>query len=282
MEQNIDENEAQTVGELLRNARLKKGMTLSDVSADLCIRKSYLNAIENMDFANMPPMPFGIGFVRSYADYIGLNGDRIVSSYRQALLPVQENKANNEENEVTNPHSKHLLIALIGFILLFCAWYYQIPDLLKSPKEEIEVENTMSEPLIVADNDELVTEISPEIIEQTEEQMVASEESEDNVSNSNEQYVTESENKLQEIKLVLNNNSWIELKHGNKIILSGVYKKGFTYNISQEKGLTISVGRPNSVKFFLGDNAINVVSSSKRKNVSLDSFFNTNKTEMER
>ena len=98
MEQNIDENEAQTVGELLRNARLKKGMTLSDVSADLCIRKSYLNAIENMDFANMPPMPFGIGFVRSYADYIGLNGDRIVSSYRQALLPVQENKANNEEN----------------------------------------------------------------------------------------------------------------------------------------------------------------------------------------
>ena len=44
----LETDEAQNVGELLRNTRLKKGKTLGDVSKDLCIRKFYLEAIERI------------------------------------------------------------------------------------------------------------------------------------------------------------------------------------------------------------------------------------------
>ena len=91
MLENIEE--AQNVGELLRNTRLKKGKTLGDVSKDLCIRKFYLEAIENMDSKNLPQMPYGLGFVRSYAEYLGLNSARIVQAYRQVAYAEPDRKS---------------------------------------------------------------------------------------------------------------------------------------------------------------------------------------------
>ena len=47
-EENEETAEVQSVGELLHNARVKQGKTIAEVADDLCIRKFYLNAIENI------------------------------------------------------------------------------------------------------------------------------------------------------------------------------------------------------------------------------------------
>ena len=50
--ENIDapaNEEIQNVGELLRNARLKSGKTISDAATELCIRRTYLEAIERVE-----------------------------------------------------------------------------------------------------------------------------------------------------------------------------------------------------------------------------------------
>ena len=61
------QEEVQTVGEMLRNARLKRGITVAEVAEELCIRKAYITAIEDMDYDNIPPVPYGVGFIRNYA-----------------------------------------------------------------------------------------------------------------------------------------------------------------------------------------------------------------------
>ena len=101
MPNNINDDEkAQTVGEILRNARTKQGKDLRSVADALCIRTTYLEAIENMDLKNIPEPPYGIGFIRSYAEYLGLNGERIISSYKQTVHGITaQNNPNPEQKK---------------------------------------------------------------------------------------------------------------------------------------------------------------------------------------
>ena len=117
------ENEAQTVGEIIRNARLKQGRTINDAAEELCIRKAYVEAIETMDLSKMPQMPYALGFVRSYADYLGLNSNRIVFLYRKAIMgDTAEEDENIQNEEPSVPNLKHLLFAFIGLIIVFAIW----------------------------------------------------------------------------------------------------------------------------------------------------------------
>ena len=56
------------VGHLLKEMRLQKGQKLPDIAKKLCIRKFYLEAIEESRYEDLPPFPYGVGFIRSYAD----------------------------------------------------------------------------------------------------------------------------------------------------------------------------------------------------------------------
>lgn len=275
--ENLD-TDASTVGELLRNARLKKGLTISDVSAELCIRKIYINAIENMDLSNLPPAPYGLGFVRSYASYLGLNSDRIVSSYKQSTYARDdEDNDTTKTQEATRPHIKHLLIALLGFIALFLGWQY-FPQNKESAFTEDSSE-PMTEPIIVDESGSPVnTDELQEIYSAPEEEPTENKAEENSTQDIQE---TSSETDIAKpdvkpIEMVLSGPSWLEIKHGEEVLLSGVYNKGFKYIIQPQEGIVISVGRQHSVSFSQDGKEIKVISSMRKTNVSLDDFFKQN------
>ncbi len=70
------------VGEVLRRARVHYGQSLKDVEKNLRIRSSQIEAIENGRHDALPGRVYAIGFVRSYAEYLGLDGDRIVHLFK--------------------------------------------------------------------------------------------------------------------------------------------------------------------------------------------------------
>lgn len=74
-----------SVGGLLREARESLGLELSDVARNLRIRFPYLQGIENDDYARLPGKTYVLGFLRSYAEFLGLDGDDVVSRYRRQL-----------------------------------------------------------------------------------------------------------------------------------------------------------------------------------------------------
>jgi cytoskeletal protein RodZ len=71
-----------TLGETLRQARLDKGVSLADAARDTRIRRSYLEALEGEDPAALPPPVYARGFLRTYADYLGLNAQSMVDLYQ--------------------------------------------------------------------------------------------------------------------------------------------------------------------------------------------------------
>jgi len=71
-----------TLGETLRQARLDKGVSLADAARETRIRRGYLEALEAEDVAALPPMVYTRGFLRSYAEYLGLSPEAMVDLYQ--------------------------------------------------------------------------------------------------------------------------------------------------------------------------------------------------------
>ncbi len=71
------------VGAFLRASRLRRGEELADVAAQLRIRLVYLEAIEDGRFDALPGNTYAVGFIRTYAEYLGLDGQLVVDKLVQ-------------------------------------------------------------------------------------------------------------------------------------------------------------------------------------------------------
>jgi cytoskeleton protein RodZ len=70
------------IGETLREARMRAKIDVSEVEATTKIRAKYLRALENEDWDLLPGPTFVRSFLRTYADYLGLDSKLLVEEYR--------------------------------------------------------------------------------------------------------------------------------------------------------------------------------------------------------
>lgn len=75
------------VGTILREARNRRKVELSEVEAATKIRFRYLRAIEDEEWDVMPGGVYTRGFIRTYATFLGLDSDRLVGDYRESVEP---------------------------------------------------------------------------------------------------------------------------------------------------------------------------------------------------
>jgi Helix-turn-helix domain len=69
------------IGYSLRAARERQGIGLPEAELATKIRAKYIRALEEEDFAALPADTYARGFLRSYADYLGLDGEIYVDEY---------------------------------------------------------------------------------------------------------------------------------------------------------------------------------------------------------
>ncbi len=74
------------VGEILRRARVHYSLSLPDVEQALRIRASQLDALEMMDMTRLPGRVYAIGFVRTYSEFLGLDGGRMVHLFKTQVM----------------------------------------------------------------------------------------------------------------------------------------------------------------------------------------------------
>lgn len=73
------------VGTILHEARNRRKIELSTVEAATRIRLRYLSAIENEEWDVLPGGVYTRGFIRTYAAFLGLDGERLVEDYRESV-----------------------------------------------------------------------------------------------------------------------------------------------------------------------------------------------------
>ena len=77
------------IGSSLRAARERQQLKLSDVEQATRIRTKYLAALEDERFDVLPGAAYAKGFLRTYADFLGLDGPRFVDEFNERFAPAE-------------------------------------------------------------------------------------------------------------------------------------------------------------------------------------------------
>lgn len=114
------------IGLKLREFREKRKLSVDQIAKRLHIRGHYIRALEEGRFSNIPGRIYVDGYIRNYADYLGLNGDQFLASYRGA----GGGRASNDDSfllpEITHDEMKPgrpaLLLGLLLLLVIMAAW----------------------------------------------------------------------------------------------------------------------------------------------------------------
>ena len=88
---NVQNDEAITadeVGSLLREARVKAGFSVIQITESTRITKAHITALEANDFESLPGIAYIPGFIRNYCKVVGLNPTPLIKAYKTTNNPV--------------------------------------------------------------------------------------------------------------------------------------------------------------------------------------------------
>ena len=96
------------IGPTLRQARNRRKVELSEIEAATKIRVRYLRAMENEEWDVLPGGAYVLSFLRTYASFLGLDGDRLVDEYRRgAAVDLVAERASRAESVAASRPSRH-------------------------------------------------------------------------------------------------------------------------------------------------------------------------------
>ncbi|MEC7489246.1 MAG: helix-turn-helix domain-containing protein [Pseudomonadota bacterium] len=114
------------LGAMLCEVRENLGHNLENVAQELKIRLDYLQAIESGQLSDLPSNVYASGFTRTYAEYLGLEGDEIVRQFKAAGVTISDRTNLNLPSPVEEgrlPTAKILLLGGLIAVGAYGGWY---------------------------------------------------------------------------------------------------------------------------------------------------------------
>ncbi len=122
-----DDDEPQTLGGVLRKARLARGAKpLVDIATELRIRPHLLEALETDDYDKLPGVIYAAGFLRTYANYLGLDAGVLVERLKESgqARPLEAPLVFPEPlNDPRIPGKALVGLAAVLCLAVYGAWY---------------------------------------------------------------------------------------------------------------------------------------------------------------
>ncbi len=122
---------AARVGADLRATREQLGWTLAQISAHLRIRLPFLEAIEDGRIGDLPGNAYAVGFVRTYAQTLGLDPDEVARRFRAEAAEVNRKTELAFPAPVPERGVPALAVVLVGALIAvggYVAWYRMSGD----------------------------------------------------------------------------------------------------------------------------------------------------------
>jgi cytoskeletal protein RodZ len=133
------------IGPVLEKARLDKGLTLDEVEQATKIRKRYLAGLEREDYGVLPDAVYAHGFLKTYANYLGLDGESLSQRLKDRRRPRRERSlsykppktsgferplispgglAGTEERKLPVATILGVVVAILALVVVIGALYY--------------------------------------------------------------------------------------------------------------------------------------------------------------
>ncbi len=118
--------EAERIGDILRRVRQQRGESLDDIASYICIRPTFLVALENSRYEELPADAYVIGFLRTYANHLGLDGKGAIDLYRREMAGRRRKPQLNMPQPVSEgqaPTAAILVGVTLAALLIYALWY---------------------------------------------------------------------------------------------------------------------------------------------------------------
>jgi cytoskeletal protein RodZ len=119
------------IGSSLREARERQGLAFPQIEAATKIRGKYLRALEDEQFEQLPAETYVKGFLRTYAEYLGLDGQLYVDEYNSRYVATEDELPVRTRHAPRTRRSRRiqsgvLVLTLVGIAvitaLVIAAW----------------------------------------------------------------------------------------------------------------------------------------------------------------
>lgn len=138
------------VGMELKAARERLGTSRAEFASRLRIREPYIGAIEEGRFADLPGPAYAAGFIRSYADSVGLDGEDCIHRFKQETAADADHtqlRFPAPEAESRLPGARLLAVSVLLVAGVYGGWYY----LSSGDRTELELVPPVPERLLADD-----------------------------------------------------------------------------------------------------------------------------------
>jgi hypothetical protein len=123
------------IGNSLREARERQGLGYPEIELATKIRAKYIRALEEEDFTSIPGDAYIRGFLRTYAEYLGLDGDvyvdeyasRFITSWRDELPPRAERRRIRTRERPIQRRTVLFVLAGIALVAILVFAAFSIP-----------------------------------------------------------------------------------------------------------------------------------------------------------
>ena len=116
-----------TIGVQLCAARKDSGRSVADVANELRINAGYLNAIEKGDLDALPSSTYVAGFLRSYGNFVGFDGNELARTYLGRVDDADRQPTYSFPQNNVKPQRSGALIASVTVVLVvagYAGWYW--------------------------------------------------------------------------------------------------------------------------------------------------------------
>ena len=257
--------EEQSVGLILKNARSKRKRDLQRIADKLRIRVQYLEALENGDYKAFPGQVYAMGFLKSYADFLGLDVDALVERYKKetAFLEPAPLIMPIPERQILLPHPRLILGGLFLVFLIWLVWYFATYPAHEDPVL----------PPIVEEETLALTAGAPKN-ELSEKEALSSTQEVPSVSETIEEKTTEPvKPATPRVEIVATQEAWLEVSEDDTIIFSKVLKAGEKYEVpSASTQMVLKTGNAGGTEIWVDGQKVKSLGpvGAVRSNISLD------------
>ena len=250
------------VGQYLKEARIRKKLTLEKISQDLKISQDFLVEVEKDQFPDYIDSVFLIGHIRSYSNYLSLDSNLIINNFK---VQISFNK-NENINRIKKPiesiklFSYPQLASLVAIIFIGINFYFlfiksnnlepkyamtpNIPENLEAIIEGAQMQISLEEMKRKKANEDN-TKLSKSLEEQ-EKKIFSSSSVVASISNEAD---LKALNEIITLKFL--NSTWIQLRSSeDKIIISKLMNKGEEYSYNLSDNFNLTAGNAGNIVIF--------------------------------
>ena len=246
-----------TVGYELNKARERKKKDLEKIAAQLRIRPRYLEALEQSKYMDFPGQAYAFGFLRTYSDFLGLNTEELVIRYRQerAFIKPEKLEMPIPQKQELLPYAKHLLWSILIIALIWAFWYFITYSQIKeAPLTGIQ-QNAIT---LKSKEQSEKKDILPKSGSDKKEPVKIEEK--------------QSQKEESRIKIVANQDVWVEISQNDSLVYSKTMKKSESYDVpAKSDNMFLKTGNAAGIDVFVDGKKIKSLgpSGSVRSKISL-------------